>query len=335
MSDDAAANTEQSTEQSDETLGHRLRTAREARELTVEKIADELRIEEHVLRALEEDRFTDINVAPVFIKGYIKQYGRLLELDYEELREAYRRQADADDVHLRPNKAIHLRDERQIAIWVVAALATLLVAVALLVWWLGSEDGSILGSFGASERSESVSVAAPITSRVQPATQPVADAVADDSPGESSSTDTAAPVAAAQPDTARPAEVDEEEAAQSAADVAASEAEASQVVEAAAVVVAANDTPAVPVEPEPGSVPMQFEFAEESWFELTDARGRRLHYDLAQSGSRHSFIALPPATVLIGNASAVSITVAAQAYPVPASSRRGNVANFVIDPAQD
>ena len=174
MTDDAAAAPEENGEQSDETLGSRLRAARESRDMSIEKIADELRIEERVLHALEEDRLSDIKVAPVFVKGYIKQYGRLLDLDYEELREAFDRQADADDVRLRPNRAIYLRDERKITIWVIAALAVLLVAVALLVWWLGPDDGWFFDSFGDAGDADSVSVAAPITSRTQRASEPAA-----------------------------------------------------------------------------------------------------------------------------------------------------------------
>ena len=80
---------------------------------------------------------------------------------------------------------------------------------------------------------------------------------------------------------------------------------------------------------------MVFEFAAESWFDLTDARGRRLYYDLAGPGSRLEFMALPPVEVIIGNSDAVTITVASDEFAVPLSSRRGNVASFVIAATQD
>jgi cytoskeleton protein RodZ len=330
MTDEAvSAPEEDDGEQRTETLGSRLRSARESRDLSIEKIADELRIEEHVLHALEEDRLSDIQVAPVFIKGYIKQYGRLLELDYEELLNAFRSQADSEDVRLRPNRAILLRDERQITVWIIAALAVLLVAVALFVWWLG-DDGLPFVRSGAAGDDERASVAAPVTSRaVPPSTrQAVADAIPEP-PAPPAETEVAeqadneqvpADVASAE---SVAADVSPQDGTADAGEVIASQAIGAQIVDAAA------------AEPEPGAVAMVFEFARESWFELTDARGRRLHYDLADAGSRLSFMALPPARVVIGDADAVSITVASNAHPVPASSLRGNVASFVIDPAQD
>lgn len=307
MSDDAAAAEESNAEQNDATLGSRLRIAREARDLSIEKIADELRIEEHVLFALEEDRLSDIRVAPVFIKGYIKQYGRLLELDYEELRAAFRRQTDSEDIRLRPNKSILLRDERQIKVWVITALAVLVVGVALLVWWLSAADGPVSLSRNDSGTTGSASVAAPLTTRTLPD--------ASEAPtGQPAQTEVTR--AAAAPVEAPPVAVD--------------------IAQTVALATAPVDAvPAVVAEPEVGAVAMTFVFAEESWFELTDARGRRLYYDLAQAGTRHSFQVLPPAQVLLGNASAVSISVAADEFAVPNSGRRGNVAIFAIDPAQD
>jgi cytoskeleton protein RodZ len=327
MSDDEPAAPETTGEQSNETLGSRLRAARESRDLSIEKIADELRIEQHVLRALEEDRLNDIEIAPVFVKGYIKQYGRLLELDYEELREAFRLQTGAEDVLLRPNRPIHLRDERQIAIWVITALAALLVGVALFVWWLSAEDGWMFNPLSDAEETDSVSVAAPITSRVlQPSEQIEADSpmtVSAESPtlpGNVASSD--APDGKTGPPATDAAPQSETDNLQ-----------ASDNLELASR--GDNESRSLDAEPEPGSIAMLFEFSDESWFELTDVRGRRLYYDLAQAGSRLSFMALPPAQVLLGNADAVSISVGSEALAVPNSGRRGNVAIFVIDPAQD
>ena len=56
------------------TLGELLRTARLSQDLTVEQLSTELRIEAKELNALEDNRFEQIGV-PVFIKGYLKQYG--------------------------------------------------------------------------------------------------------------------------------------------------------------------------------------------------------------------------------------------------------------------
>lgn len=331
MSEEAEAASQETDGTDNATLGSRLRAARESHELSIEKIADELRIEEHVLLALEEDRLSDIRVAPVFVKGYIKQYGRLLALDYDELREAFDRQSDTQDMHLRPNSSIYLRDERQITIWAIAALAVLIVAVALLVWWLGEDDSAVSLSGGSSGDSTSISVAAPVRARAE-------DAVVAEPQGSPPPTMAAAPVFAVPPvSPAAPAQaeaVTEADAGADAEQVTVQVAEQTGEAAPAPVVPASAPAETFTGEPEPGSVAMLFEFSAESWFELTDARGRRLHYDLAAAGDQFRFMVVPPAQVLIGNADAVTLNVAGEAMAVPSTSLRGNVASFMIDPSQ-
>ena len=48
--------------------GQILREAREAREISLEEISAELRIESHLLAALEEGRYDELG-APVFARG--------------------------------------------------------------------------------------------------------------------------------------------------------------------------------------------------------------------------------------------------------------------------
>jgi cytoskeleton protein RodZ len=338
MNDESAAAPEESQEREEKpTLGNRLRTARYARELSIEKIADELRIEEHVLVALEEDRLNDIKVAPVFIKGYIKQYGRLLRLDYDELRQAFHEQVDAEDVSLKPNSSIQLRDERHITVWIVAALAAALLIVALLVWWFGADEMPLFGNRSAQESEAATAVAAPVGATLR------------------SAPTVRQPSAAATSSGARPAASDPQPVEDTAVGLAVPTNDGAESVPAATAAPAVNQTTApsgAPVAqstanatatatatalapPPPGAVPMRFEFSEQSWFELQDAAGRRLFYDLADADSSLDFQALPPARVLIGNAAAAVVTVEGVAFAIPPASLRGNVASFVIDPAQD
>ncbi|HVY66523.1 MAG TPA: helix-turn-helix transcriptional regulator, partial [Gammaproteobacteria bacterium] len=116
-------------------LGQILRDARVAKDLTIEQIATELRIEARQLAALEDNRFEQIGV-PVFVKGYVRQYAQRLGLDQRSLMEMYGRQAKLEEVQIQPSKTIKLRDERQITVWVVSVLVLLLIAVGLAVWWM-------------------------------------------------------------------------------------------------------------------------------------------------------------------------------------------------------
>ena len=66
-----------------ESFGTWLRRQREVREIDLREIADASKVSMSYLRALEEDRF-DVLPAPVFAKGFLRQYARYVGLDPEE-----------------------------------------------------------------------------------------------------------------------------------------------------------------------------------------------------------------------------------------------------------
>jgi cytoskeleton protein RodZ len=116
-------------------LGAQLKAARESQQLSIEELAAELRIGGESLRALEEER-CDALGAPVFAKGYLKQYGARLGLNVAELAAGFD-SLPASAVVVAPYRSIKLRDDRQIAGWIIGGLALALVVVFLLIWWLG------------------------------------------------------------------------------------------------------------------------------------------------------------------------------------------------------
>lgn len=63
-------------------MGERLRQVREKRRLALCEVARELRIDEPVLEALEADQLE--HLAPVYRRGYISAYARLLEFEQAE-----------------------------------------------------------------------------------------------------------------------------------------------------------------------------------------------------------------------------------------------------------
>jgi cytoskeleton protein RodZ len=117
-------------------LGERLRQAREAQGLSLDDVSAELRIEPRSLRALEECRLEALG-APVFAKGYIKQYGALVGLDPKELIAEFERQGGLKPIEVEPSKTIKLHDDRQITVWIFAAVVLLALGAYVVYWWLG------------------------------------------------------------------------------------------------------------------------------------------------------------------------------------------------------
>src|SRR5436309_15813117 len=69
------------------TVAEQLRTAREARGLTVYQVAEITKIRTDHLRALEEGNYDGFS-APVYIRGFVRTYANLLRLDVPRLMTA-------------------------------------------------------------------------------------------------------------------------------------------------------------------------------------------------------------------------------------------------------
>ena len=69
-------------------FGTWLRRQREARGIELREIADHTKIGIRYLEALEQDRF-DVLPAPVFTKGFLRQYGRYIGLDPDQVVNTY------------------------------------------------------------------------------------------------------------------------------------------------------------------------------------------------------------------------------------------------------
>jgi cytoskeleton protein RodZ len=296
-----------------QTLGAMLRNARLAQDLTLEQLATELRIEAKQLSALEEDRFERIGV-PVFVKGYLKQYGQRLGVDVRDLLALYYKQTTLADVQVQPSRSIKLRDERQITSWIVAAVVLLLVIVGLAVWWWRGGDFGALPLTRSTPAPATTSTPAAVEPAAQPAVRPV-----EQQP------------AAASPQPPAPST----EAAEALAGDAAPSSTVVPLGVPPALVERADDADdddrATPVV----AIPLEFTFDEESWAEVTDARGERLMFGLNAAGRRITVRGEPPFAVVLGNANAVRLSVDGEPYAIPATRRQDDLARFSVDIAEE
>jgi cytoskeleton protein RodZ len=70
------------------TIGRRLAHAREARKLTIQKVAESLHLDVRMVEALERDD-REALPSPIFVKGYLRGYASLVGLPAEELVSEY------------------------------------------------------------------------------------------------------------------------------------------------------------------------------------------------------------------------------------------------------
>jgi cytoskeleton protein RodZ len=115
--------------------GARLRAAREARGLSIEEVADRLRLNAALVLAMEQDRLALLG-APVFARGHLRNYAALVGASEKEVMAA----CSPDDV---PEPTfLPALDRRPIArsrprwVWPAASVALAIAIVAVVWWWM-------------------------------------------------------------------------------------------------------------------------------------------------------------------------------------------------------
>ncbi|HEX7044752.1 MAG TPA: RodZ domain-containing protein [Burkholderiales bacterium] len=280
--------------------GAMLRRAREERRLSIEDVAQELRLAPRTVEALEADAY-DRLPGPTYVRGYLRNYAQFLELPPQRVIDVYNARPEAAapvQLGTRPAPARQATSSDALV-----RLGTVVVAVAVFglaaLWWSGHE------------------LSAP------PPVQP--SATDDDAEPASAPAATEAPEAPPAPTVAIVPEESETPAPSPA------RAEAPP---------ASTPPVSAPAEPETGSAPPASEPAvptsrlvlrmhEDSWADVRDARQRRLLYETVPAGSVVTVEGVPPISVFLGNVAGVDVEFEGKPYDAM-RHRRGDVARFTL-----
>jgi cytoskeleton protein RodZ len=127
-------------------LGERFRAAREARDLSVSDVAEQIRIRSVYLTAIEDENWPAIG-APVYARGFLRTYARFLGLDPEESVAAFNQSLGANNAfhgssspapgpatnQVGTSSGAQAQGSRSLLpmIWIASIVATLLVAYVI------------------------------------------------------------------------------------------------------------------------------------------------------------------------------------------------------------
>lgn len=297
---------EQQSEQNNQpeqiSVGEALRAAREHAGLSLNEVADRLKLSLRQLDAIERDDF-DALPGATFVRGFVRNYARFLEIDPAPLMEAL-------DGHFpsAANEVANLsRDEQSASApesdddesnsnkWMVLSLVGI-VAGASIVWIFGHNNEPqpditpVLGQQTASDMAMAAS-APPML-----ASAPVAAKLA------------SAPLASA------PLAVDASAAAAKAAAAKAAAAKAAAVKAAAAKTASAAASKVAPAAgAAEGGSKITVSVSESAWVSVVDAQGNKLVFSTVEPGSPREVSGVPPFKVRVGNAAKVSMSYNGQA----------------------
>jgi cytoskeleton protein RodZ len=274
------------------TPGARLASARAAAGLTAEDVAAQMRISLRQVQAIEADRYDELPGA-VFVRGFVKNYARLLQLDPTPLLHALE-PALGGDVPLRAQEYAGALPESarrgHMRLWLI------LFVVAVVV---------VLGAAGYEFwRSRSIAMS--------PAelTPPQADKSVE-SPQ--------APHTATEPIPLTPERIVDAPASGAAADA----------VSAAGGVGSVASTPSPPVVPS-GPASVEVTFVQDSWLEVRDGSGKLLFSGTGRANTSQAVTGEPPLDLLVGNAIGVRIAYNQRPVDVMAHASR-NIARLTLE----
>lgn len=135
--------------------GSQLADIREAKGFSREYVAGKLHLRVKVIELLENDDYQNMP-EPVFIKGYLRAYAKLMDTEPEPLLEAFNHQCHTErklEKALWQTRRPSNGAEYAIKWLTVAIAAGVIIAVSL--WWHKSKDNNQLFSSGASRHSMS------------------------------------------------------------------------------------------------------------------------------------------------------------------------------------
>jgi cytoskeleton protein RodZ len=114
--------------------GAHLRTAREALGLSIEEIADRLRLNEALVLAMEENRFGLLG-APVFARGHLRNYALLVGAREREVLAAFDAGEPPEPSLLPTGERLPVAPSRRRRRWILALASLAVLAAAGAAWW--------------------------------------------------------------------------------------------------------------------------------------------------------------------------------------------------------
>lgn len=310
-----------------------LKQAREAKALSVAAIATQLNLDLRTIEAIENDDQTRLP-APIFVRGYLRGYARLVGVGEGEVLGAYQSLAPQEPTPRTvgmTGAAAPMRPAFRVPSIPWRALLTLilLLAVAALVFQFGPPLVSRLMTRSGSEPAASTAPGLALPVPGQAATSPSGSAtpptggldLALPEPAPRADEDLQPSPATGEPEPETPGDADFGVPAPADTRVPAP----SVAAPAPAPVSATVPSPASAVD----QVRLEFAFRADSWVEVRDADRDKLLFGLLHAGDSRSVAGKPPVSVLLGNADAVTLKVDGELFD-QTRYVRNNIARFEV-----
>ncbi len=333
--------------------GERLQAARIQQGLSLDDVADRMHLSLGILKAIEDNNFEEIT-APIFVKGYLRAYARIVSLNEDEMILQYLDFYSEEDPPISSTSNIlpelSVGDAR---IKWTTYLVILVIGVLLVAWWWNREQNSevpiSLDSQSTEQRSSTGAdvIDSEIEAVSEDATATITANEVESSQAESTEPAAIEPAEIADPVAIEPAETAEAaaiEAAEAAESVAIEPAEISEPPAPEPVAVEAETpqsegesleaTPAAPAGPvrlaPSGSDKLKISVSADTWADVKDTNNYQLVYDLLRAGESVELLGEAPFSVFLGNGNGVEIIFNNEAIDISRRIRDDNTARLKV-----
>ncbi|MBA0216843.1 cytoskeleton protein RodZ [Pectobacterium brasiliense] len=308
--------------------GERLREARERLGLTQQAIAERLCLKITTVRDIE-DGTTPADLAPTFLRGYIRSYAKLVHLPEDELLPSVNKQAIPKTISVSPMQSFSLKKSRKKRDGWLMTITWLVVLVVLGLtgawWWQNhqaqqAEINSMVDHASAMQvQTEGQSVPLMDNSAPQETATPDSATALASTPVDLSATGLAAPSTPSSASIPSPAPSSQSpshaNAAQPAGDVLLGAGAAGTVAET-------NSAPAAHA--------LVLTFTADCWLEVTDASGKKLFSGIQRNGGTLNLDGQSPYKLKIGAPAAVQIQFQGKPVDLSRFVRSNQVARLTL-----
>jgi len=298
------------------TAGAKLRSAREAAGLTVDTVAQQLKLAPRQVKALEDDDWSRLP-GRTFARGFARNYARFVRLDPDALL-ALMPAPEGEPALERPALAASRRPIGEMPLDRVAKPSTARFAIPLVLL-------AIIAVVAYRQIAHPDVRLSALTSLLRPHTA-TPGAATNDAVAPTKAAKATAPVAETSAAAPAPTSTPASAAAANVTVLSTPNAEPSDASAGNAASAAAAPEPAPPPATE---APLVLTFKGTSWAEVKDAKGRVVLQMTGGSGMTQTVTALPPLELSLGNAREVGVTFRGQALDLSPYTR-GNVARVSL-----
>ncbi len=303
-------------------LGKELAKIRLEKKLTIKEIAREIRIEPSIIKKIEKNDFESIG-APVFIKGYLRQYASFIEMDADEVLERYNQLNYKEDTSPIVNNSIQQLSKFIVTPKIIIS-SILSIAISMILWFLfsyfisqdkESESNVITNNVELDLNQEPSNVTEAVT--IEPELNESQDLTENITVIENQEPSNVTEAVTIEPELNESQDLTEN----------------ITVIESQE---PSNITDTVEIEPmavkEKPSIELTMNYRGLCWTEVYDSNGNQIFYGLGDADNNINVTGVGPLDVMLGAADElISIQVDGQDYSIIDPVRRGQVLRFQIE----